>query len=181
MLESIECEAAELHALGRDLVDAGVSLRFEVRGWSMYPFIKNGDLIEVAHAAVEDIAAGDVVFFRSGQRLLAHRVVGHGLHGQELCLRVRGDRFLYEDPPVYGRDLVGRVGSVCRKQRIVRLDRGLNRYLGLLVVRSKAVHHCVRLLALCRQRLGALEVAMATPKGNDVAEADKWPAGEQSH
>lgn len=168
MGESLECPAAELYALGRDLVGSGASLRFEVRGWSMYPFIRNGDVIEVAPVLIDKTCVGDVVLFRCGERLLAHRVVGQLLDGQSVRLRVRGDRFLNEDPPIAEPDLLGQVRLVYRNRRLIRLDRGLNRYLGSLVARKKIAHRGVRWLARNRQRCTALGKKLAALKAGEL-------------
>lgn len=146
--ESLECQSAELYDLGKELADSDVSLRLEVHGWSMYPMLRRGDVIEVVPVARDAIYVGDVVFFRSGDRLLAHRVVGFVPDGQGVRIRARGDSFLQEDPPVPEQDLIGKVETVYRpwrdRQRVIRLDRGLSGSLGVLIARSSAVHRCVR-------------------------------------
>jgi hypothetical protein len=156
MPEPLECRGAELYELGKELADTGASLHIEVRGWSMYPIIRDGDKVEVAPAMIDEIDVGDVVFFRSGDRLLAHRVVGFVSDGGCTSLRARGDRFRQEDPPFGQADLVGRVATVFRdrrgSQRVIRLDRGLSRYLGSLVARSRVVHRCFRWGARTMQR-----------------------------
>lgn len=157
MPELLECQGAELYELGKELAGEGACLHIEVRGWSMYPIIRDGDKINVAPAVIDEIDVGDVVFFRSGERLLAHRVVGYVSVDGCTGLRARGDRFRQEDPPFGQAELIGRVATVlrCRRgsQRAIRLDRGLTKCAGSLVARSRVVHHCFRWAAGAMQRI----------------------------
>lgn len=164
MPELLECRGSELYELGKELADAGASLHIEVRGWSMYPIIRNGDKIHVSPVAIDDINVGDVVFFRSGDRLLAHRVVGHAVDSGCTSLRTRGDRFRHEDPPFGQAELIGKVVIVSRtrggSQRVVRLDRGPAKYVGLCVARSRVAHHCFRWAAYGMHRFENLTVKL---------------------
>jgi hypothetical protein len=170
MPELLECRGAELYGLGKNLADAGASFHLEVRGWSMYPIIRDGDRIRVSPATIGDINVGDVAFFRSGDRLLAHRVVGHLTDGGSTSLRARGDRFLQEDPPFGQAELVGRVVTVFRNrrgsQRVIQLDRGLSRFVGFIVTHSRVAHHCYRWGAHNMHRFENLMAKMPSFSGN---------------
>jgi signal peptidase I len=148
MPELLECRGAELYGLGKALVGSGASFRVEVRGLSMYPFLKEGDVVEVAPIQMGEVERGDVVFFLSGDRLLAHRVIEVAVGDPGTHLMTRGDVFRQADPPVNEECLIGLVTIVYRARRggvhAIRLDRGLVRWLGLVMARSRAVHRCVR-------------------------------------
>lgn len=150
MTELLECQGADLHGLGRALADSGASFRVEVRGFSMYPFLRDGDEVELVPVLISEVELGDVVFFRSGDRLLAHRVVQIVADEQGTHLRTRGDSFLQEDPAISETNLVGLVTVVYRRKRrrdrTIRLGRGPVRWFGVLMARSRVVHRCVRSL-----------------------------------
>lgn len=156
MPEPLECRGAELYELGKKLAGQGACLHVEVRGWSMYPIIRDGDKIRVTPVMIDEVDVGDVVFFRSGDHLLAHRVVGYSSEDGCTTLRARGDRFRQADPPFGQVELVGRVATVFRYRRgsqcVIRLDRGFSRCAGSLVARSKVVHHLFRWAARAMQR-----------------------------
>ena len=170
MAELLECRGAELYGLGKALVGSGASFRVEVRGFSMYPFLKEGDVVEVAPIQIGEVEQGDVVFFRSGDRLLAHRVIEIAEDDLETHLMTRGDVFRQADPPVNEESLIGLVKIVYRARRgrvdAIRLDRGLTRRLGLLMARSRAVHRCVR---------GLVPVLM---RGEGIAKGVSAPGAE---
>lgn len=157
MAELIECQGAELYELGREFVGTEVSLRFEARGWSMYPLIKDGDVLEVSPVPWCKVRSGDVLFYRSGDRMLAHRALGRCSGESESRMRVRGDGFLQEDPPICERDMIGRVDAVYRpgrrKLRLIRQDRGIARGLGVLMARSRLAHRSMRWAARAMYRV----------------------------
>lgn len=66
-----------LAGLMRAVLDKGKPFRFEARGTSMYPFIRDGDVVTVAPLAGQDPRPGDVAAFvqpgTSGVRV--HRIV----------------------------------------------------------------------------------------------------------
>ncbi len=144
MDKSLECSGSEFYPLGKSLADAGVALRLQVRGWSMYPFIRDGDWAEIVPVPVDEIRVGDVVFSRTGPQLFAHRVIRRISGEQKIQLITRGDNHLREERPVDpAADLIGRIQTVYRGHRRIRMDRGLPGYLGKLVARSTAVHFCI--------------------------------------
>ena len=184
MPELLECRGAELYELGKELAGEGVCLNIEVRGWSMYPIIRDGDRIRVTPATIDEIDVGDVVFFRSGERLLVHRAVGYVSEDGCTGLRARGDRFRQEDPPFGQAELIGRVATVFRyrrgSQRVIQLDRGFAGWAGLLVARSRMVHRLFRWAARATQRFENLAAkvfsfvnAWRRATGGQ-AEMDRW-------
>jgi hypothetical protein len=114
----------------------------------MFPFLRDGDVVHVAPCDVEELRVGDIIFYRSGDRLLAHRVVGFVNTPVGRCVSARGDAFLQEDPPVAEEDLLGRVELVSRQRRggwhQIRLGERRARLFGDLVARSQAAHRLVR-------------------------------------
>jgi signal peptidase I len=145
MYELIESPSGEFYSLGKDLVVTGISVRVRVRGQSMYPFIRDGDVVEVVPVSAEAVAVGDVVFFRAGYRLFAHRVFRCMTDGQSVHLLTRGDNHKLADSPIRdSRDLVGKVGIVYRGCRIVKLDQGMAALLGRAMARSSVIRWCVR-------------------------------------
>jgi hypothetical protein len=123
----------------------------------MFPFLKDGDVIQVAPANIEALRVGDIIFYRSGDRMLAHRVVGLGTTPEGKYARARGDAFLQEDPLVSEGDLLGKVELVsrpsCGSWHQIQLTEGWARLLGDLVARSKVAHRSVRCLSRLRLRL----------------------------
>jgi signal peptidase I len=99
----------------------GTMVRFCAEGDSMYPTIRDGETITVAAASPDAIVRGDVLLFRHGTRVLAHRVVRTTSCGNERFFVLRGDAKASCDPPVGASALVGKVVSVAREGRLIPL------------------------------------------------------------
>jgi signal peptidase I len=118
---------------GRDLtefmsavIERRKPFRFMARGYSMYPFIKDGDVLTVAPLK-RPPHRGDVVAFRfaATQGLVVHRVVASGSGGYA----IRGDNSEEPDGVVAPGDVVGVVERVERDGKQVQLGRGVERHL----------------------------------------------------
>lgn len=181
MIEELQCSGADFYELGKDLVGSGHTLRFAVGGRSMFPFLRDGDIIQVAPSSITGLRLGDIIFYRSGERLLAHRVVGFVTTSEGRCARARGDAFLQEDAPVAEAELIGRVESLSRQFRDgwhqISLNRGWMRVAGAAVARSRAAHRCLRWLSRAWLRWSSLPLrwqrASSDRPESSVAEAEE--------
>ena len=119
-----------LHAV----LDKGLPFRFRATGFSMSPFIKNDDVITVRSMGSDAPRLGEVVAFRhpASQRLVVHRVVESGV---ETC-RIRGDAISEDDGSVPRSNILGRVASVERNGKPVRLGMGPERAFIAFLTRS---------------------------------------------
>jgi signal peptidase len=90
------------------------SLQLLVRGSSMVPAVRPGDVLHVKHSEVADLSKGDIVVFRRAGRLIAHRAVrAPGKFGKGLLV-TQGDRVQRKDAPISGSELLGRVLAIER-------------------------------------------------------------------
>jgi hypothetical protein len=111
----------------RAVLDKGAPFRFGALGFSMSPYIQDGDVVTVSPCAAPAIRRGDVVAFVSPchERLALHRVVAVG---QQAYL-VKGDNTCEEDGWISPARILGRVTRVERDGRPVRLGLGAERVL----------------------------------------------------
>lgn len=111
---SLKCEiAAEtLRSFG--------SLRLQVTGHSMLPFIWPGDTLVIKQCGFADIATGDIVLYCRQDRLFAHRVL-RIIGATEKQLINQGDALPNQDAPVSSAELLGRVSQIVRSGRCIHL------------------------------------------------------------
>lgn len=139
-----------LRAFLTAVLDRDVPFRFTARGSSMFPFIRDGDVITLGpvrplHPASGRVArVGDVVAFRHPEtdRLAIHRVVGR----RSGALLVRGDNCAAPDGLVALEAVIGRVLRVEREGRIVALGRRPERLLIAWLARYGALVPLLSLL-----------------------------------
>jgi hypothetical protein len=141
-----------LAGLMRDVLGRGLPFRFEARGSSMYPAVRDGDVVTVAPLAADGPRTGDVVAFvhaaTGGVRL--HRVVGVAA-GRFL---VKGDNALASDGAVDRDALLGLVVGLERGGRPRRLGPPL---LAAAAARLSRAPGFTRLVRRVRRALGAGE------------------------
>jgi hypothetical protein len=118
------------------LLREGQAVRFRAAGLSMEPAIRDGDDLTVAPVAIESVRRGDVLLYRAGGRLTAHRVIGR-VEGRQGVLRVRGDAPSWEEERVPRRDVLGRVVAVERRGQPVPLRGPLARGVASLARRIR--------------------------------------------
>ena len=108
-----------------------VTLR--VRGSSMLPWVKPGDVAIIRQAGIDDVRCGDVVLFKHGSRLLVHRLVEKQGTLREARFLAKGDAHPGPDG-IVDRDLVlGRVVRIYRGKKQIDLDSPIQLALGLIV------------------------------------------------
>jgi len=110
--------------LTTELLRQGTTVRFRPSGRSMYPSIREGELVTVEPVVASEVTLGDIVLYRSERGLIAHRVVGSS-PSQSSALSphyiLQGDSSLCCDEPVGAERILGRVVGVERDGRSVAL------------------------------------------------------------
>jgi len=94
------------------MMESGSSLRTMARGFSMWPFIRDKDILTIAPFKNKQPARGDVVAFTqpASGKLTIHRIIGQTDNG----LIIKGDKCLVPDGEVPNREIIG---YVCRIER----------------------------------------------------------------
>jgi signal peptidase I len=115
-----------------------------IGGRSMLPLIRDGDRVLVRHGQTE-VRRGDIVVFRQGDQLIAHRVLricqgdtgrdtGRDAgHDTDLIFITKGDNVLHLDRPLPGSKILGRVLAVRRGNQHLSLNTAGWRLAGWLI------------------------------------------------
>ncbi len=113
----------------------GDAVLVPTQGASMQPLIPEGALIEVEPRGPEALRRGDIIVYRSGESLVAHRLVGKTGAGESLRLITKGDAASWGvREEVAPGQVLGRVGAVqWRRGLHLRIDSGWGRALSLIL------------------------------------------------
>jgi signal peptidase I len=121
--------------ISKELFGQGKSVRFEARGWSMRPFIQDGDFVVARPVDSSSIKIGDVVFYITDKNgVLVHRIIGLRRDDSEMTAMIKGDACFGPPDNVPVQNILGRVVSIERKGREKRLDTVWHRVLSLILV-----------------------------------------------
>jgi signal peptidase I len=129
------------HALGELLQafsDRGLPLRFRVKGTSMAPFIKDGDVITVSPLTYASLRTGHIVAFSDPEtkKVRVHRVI----KAMEDQFIAKGDNVPVMDGIIPKKNYLGCVRRVERQGRRVSFGLGIERLL-IVFISSRACYH----------------------------------------
>lgn len=99
-------------------------LRFEARGGSMRPFIKDRDIIKVKTIAPESLKPGDIVFFSSADdKLTAHRIIKIRKDKKNsLSFLTKGDACTDYDRAILPSKILGKIISIERNGKEISAE-----------------------------------------------------------
>lgn len=119
-MSTLELSGIEFQSLTRQILQSGHGVRFQARGQSMQPFIRDGDILEVKPLTAASVQRGDVVLIEAGEgRVLAHRVIKTSRGREESTFQSKGDACSDPDGWFQLECILGRVTALQRgSQRI---------------------------------------------------------------
>ena len=97
------------HALRKEAIKNGHAVQTVASGYSMFPFLRKGDLLTVEPVPMETITRGDIVVFELEEKWIAHRVIKIRDSIESLEFRLRGDTCIEFDPVVNKENYIGSV------------------------------------------------------------------------
>jgi signal peptidase len=114
--------AQEALSLRKQLIENNHSVKIEASGYSMFPFLRKGDVQTISPVPIEDIQIGDVVVFEQNNNWISHRVIAIQKTTNEISLTLRGDTSRFLDPTVTKENYIGKTVSFERKGKTIVLD-----------------------------------------------------------
>jgi uncharacterized repeat protein (TIGR01451 family) len=93
--------------LSRGLLASGHQVRFQARGRSMLPLIRDGESLRVESVPPRRLRVGDIVVAKTPRGLRAHRLIFKDIKRD--CFLTRGDAGQESDPPISAQHIIGRV------------------------------------------------------------------------
>ncbi len=133
-----------LPELVMEVLSKGVECRFQAKGYSMSPFIKDGDMTTISPVFGSLPRLGDVIAFihPRTEKLLIHRVVWKS---GDVYL-VKGENALEPDGLIKKENVLGLVTKVERKGKRIFLGLGPERFLIALLTRTNLLRPVLRLV-----------------------------------
>lgn len=127
------CRNADFVELSSEILGKGNCLRFCAKGCSMYPFIRNGDVIRVKKTS-SNINIGDIIFYRtSSGSMVVHRVVRKYGDINEAMLLTKGDACLDFDEPIHKNNIIGKVTAIERGKVTFKLENKIFRLINFII------------------------------------------------
>jgi signal peptidase len=107
---------ANFQKISQELLDSGLTIRFLAHGQSMYPFIRDEDILIVKPLDDRPVNSGDIIFCSHVEgAFVAHRLIKTKKAQGSISLYTKGDSLRYYDPPVLPEKVLGRVIQIERR------------------------------------------------------------------
>lgn len=106
----------------REQLDKGETITLKVLGGSMRPLIRRGDRVHIQGCNPRDLAAGDIITWRSEGLCVTHRVLWIKRRGAHIRLITKGDGEITVDPPLSPPHIIGKVAAIGRADRTLHLE-----------------------------------------------------------
>jgi len=114
------------------MLEKGKSIRFQAKGWSMRPFIRDGDFIVVSPVKGSSIRKGDVVFYSTTENeIIVHRIIRKYKKNDRITVLIKGDASFGPPEKVDIQNVLGKAIAIERNGREKRLDGKLYRIIDL--------------------------------------------------
>jgi len=132
---SLSCDSVEFAALSRDLLHKDKTLRFQARGFSMTPLIRDGDVLVVKPLGESGLTAGDVVLFTiEPMRMALHRIIRIKIAKKQRTYLLQGDQINHPDGWFDHGDIFGLLTQTERNGKLVMVNTPLMRNISKLLV-----------------------------------------------
>ncbi|MBD3413771.1 MAG: hypothetical protein GF421_04970 [Candidatus Aminicenantes bacterium] len=130
----VSLEGDSLKALLKDVLKKGKKFRFQSKGFSMNPFIRNEDVLTLAPLSEEQAEVGDVVACAhpGSGKLIVHRIV----RKKGRFYVIKGDNALKSDGQIPTKSIYGRVIKIERKGKRITFSLGPEKQAVALVSRD---------------------------------------------
>jgi ATP-binding cassette subfamily B protein len=112
----------KLFDLAENMLNADHSLSYKLKGYSMYPTLKPGDIGFVEKCTIEDLKIGEILVFKANNMLVGHRLVDISIINGKHILTTRGDKCYNNDVSFTDEALLGRINSFQRRKKLKKTD-----------------------------------------------------------
>lgn len=96
---------------------------FETRGFSMWPFLKEGEKLIIKKTKAQDLRIGDIILYRLDSQLVCHRLIRKDSEVRKgYLIYTRGDNGGKLEGPVASEAILGMAIAVIKNNRIISLS-----------------------------------------------------------
>jgi ATP-binding cassette, subfamily B, bacterial len=140
------------------LLNEGQTTMFRMRGGSMYPSLRDGDMAIVESCDTDRLKPGDIVVFSNSRNYLAHRLVRLERHGQSMVFTAKGDKNPSCDAPFKVDSLCGVITRFTRGNAIKTVNDADSRWYRFFATHFQSLSfHCWDLDFRVRNRMNGLQ------------------------
>jgi signal peptidase I len=122
------------------LIEEKGKIYLRLSGFSMFPFLKEGDVALIKKVEINALKIGDVIVFKHGQKMIAHRLMEINQNEEHYTLTTKGDTSKKIDPLFNEADYVGKIISFNRKEKNIVITTKFYEIFGKIMVKTSRLN-----------------------------------------
>jgi signal peptidase len=135
-MREISLKLPDFAELSAGILERGGVFRFRAHGSSMYPFIRDGDVVVVRPTDPAELKTGDIVLYSfDSDRMVVHRIVGRRHADEGVIFLTRGDSLRQSDGWIRPSRVLGRVERLRRGRKNIWVKKGVWGFTGMVWIR----------------------------------------------
>lgn len=146
---------ANILPLSRKLLDNNYTVEIKAYGTSMYPFLKEGDILKIEKIPMAALLPSDVIVFERNDKWIAHRFISSTKKEGKIIIKAQGDSCLKYDEDVTDLNYIGKVTSRKRGSKYKEFS-SENFYGKSIVALQPLVHYFIYFFLIMRFKLKSL-------------------------
>jgi signal peptidase I len=148
------CSTKEFEELCRDVAGKADVIRLQVKGGSMFPFIRSGEWVDVVLCkdGERSVRKGDIILFRKAESLYLHRVI----KAKGDLFIAKGDQSFGHDGAIPTEDIIAKVVAVERGGRKIDLCSRSNRTVSVFIANAASI---LQYMFLFSRKIASLSLA----------------------
>ena len=122
------------------LIEEKGKIYLRLSGFSMFPFLKEGDVALIKKVEINALKIGDVIVFKQDQKMVAHRLMALKKNGENNILTTKGDTSKNNDPIFTKKEYVGKIISYNRKGKKITITTKFYELIGRIIVKTSQLN-----------------------------------------
>ena len=118
------------------LIEEKGKIYLRLSGFSMFPFLKDGDVALIKKVEISALKTGDVIVFKLDQKMIAHRLMEIKKNGEHYEITTKGDTSKNNDPKFTELNYVGKITSFNRKEKNIKITTRFYEFIGVFIVKT---------------------------------------------
>lgn len=115
----IVVKGSDFLEISKSLLEGGRAISFRAKGWSMRPYIRDGDIVTVVPLNNTPLRKGEIVLFSTPDgRITLHRILRIFGKNNPMAFFVKGDAAFGRPERIQLQNILGRVVEIKRHERI---------------------------------------------------------------
>ena len=126
--------------ISMSILESKQKVTLKLNGYSMYPFIKPGDVGTISKCSISSLKAGEVIVFKHHNHCIAHRLLKKQILNGNQLLIAKGDTSKKKDKPISEDMFIGRLAALSRNGRNIDLESKKRNITSFLIARTSKVN-----------------------------------------